>query len=400
MSLPTFDPSRLLAAIIESSDDAIISKTLDGVISSWNRTAERMFGYSASEAIGQSITMIIPPDRLNEEELVLSAIRAGRSVTHFETIRRRRDGSLVDISLTVSPVRLASGEIIGASKIARDISEQKRLRRDLEAANRAKDEFLATLSHELRTPLSVILGYTQILRGNMLHDEDRRRHALEVIERNARALAQLVSDVLDVSRIVAGKIRLEGRSCDAGELLTAALDAVRPACEAKGIRLETRIDAGAGLLTADPERVQQIFGNVLTNAVKFTPRGGTVTVQLARVGDNLEFSFSDTGVGIAPEFLPHLFERFQQADSSATRHFGGLGLGLALVRHFAELHGGRVTAESAGLGRGATFHITLPLLNENPAFAGSDLPGAGMPGMADGTPRSRIAGARCAPGFR
>jgi len=358
------DPTSLLAAIVQSSEDAIVSKTLEGIVTSWNLAAERMFGYSATEMIGRSITVIIPRDRLNEEERVLSSIRHGRSVDHFETIRRRKDGSLIDISLTVSPVRLASGEIIGASKIARDISEQKRLRHQLELANRMKDDFLATLSHELRTPLNAILGYAQILRGNMVQDEGRRQHGLEIIERNGRTLAQLVSDVLDVSRIVAGKVRLDRRPCDPADIATAALDAVRPTFAAKGVHLEHTIDPAIGAITADPERLQQMFWNLLTNAVKFTPRGGVVYVDLSRVDGDLAFSVTDTGVGIQAEFLPFLFERFRQADNGPTRKYGGLGLGLALVRHFAELHGGTVSAESDGVGRGATFRLRLPFLNE------------------------------------
>ena len=373
-----FDPSPLLAAIVQSSDDAIVSKTLDGIITSWNLAAERMFGYTAPEVIGKSITIIIPTDRLNEEERVLSSIRQGRAVEHFETVRRRKDGQLLDISLTVSPVRLASGQIIGASKIARDITEQKRLRRQLELASKMKDDFLATLSHELRTPLNAILGYSQILRSNMVHSEERRQHGLEIIERNARALAQLVSDVLDVSSIVAGKIRLERRPCDAVEIATTVLDSLRPTFEAKGVRLERRIDLEVGPVLADPERLQQIFWNLLTNAVKFTPAGGVVTVTLWRDNGDFEFIVADTGVGIGAEFLPHLFERFRQAETGTTRQFGGLGLGLALVRHFTDLHGGRVSAESEGEGRGATVRVRLPRGIESEVLAS-------LPATGDGT---------------
>jgi len=357
---PPFDPYALLAAIVTSSDDAIVSKTFEGIITSWNLGAERMFGYTAAEAIGQSILLIIPPDRISEEEHVLSRIRSGLSVDHFETVRRRKDGTLIDISLTVSPVRSSSGEIVGASKIARDISEQRRLRRELEAANRAKDDFLATLSHELRTPLNAILGYAQIMRRNLLGDEGRRRQAVEIIERNARALAQLVSDVVEVSRIVAGKIRLEVQPCDVAQILALAIDSVGPSFAAKQIHVDRDIDPAAGYMMGDPERLQQMFWNLLTNAAKFTPTGGQVVIRLARLGDEIEVSVHDNGIGISPAFLPHIFERFRQADSSPTRQFGGLGLGLAIVRHFTELHGGQVRAHSDGPGTGATFRITLP----------------------------------------
>ena len=215
MSTPPTAPDApaLLSAIVRSSDDAIISKDLNGVITSWNPAAERMFGYTPDEAIGRNITMVIPEDRRAEETLVLSRIRAGQSVDHFQTVRRRKDGGLIHVSLTVSPVHAANGTIVGASKIARDITEQKRLADELEHANRIKDEFLATLSHELRTPLHAILGYTQILRQDTL-DDDKRHGALQIIERNTRALSQIVSDLLDVSRIVSGKMQLETQRCD------------------------------------------------------------------------------------------------------------------------------------------------------------------------------------------
>jgi PAS domain S-box-containing protein len=353
-------PVALLAAIVESSDDAIVSKNLDGIITSWNRAAERMFGYTSAEAVGQPILLIIPRDRMSEEDFVLSQIRSGRSLDHFETIRRRKDGTLIDVSLTVSPVRGASGTIVGASKIARDISEPKRLRRELAEANRMKDEFLATLSHELRTPLHSILGYTQILRHGGI-DEERRDGALQIIERNAKTLAQLVADVVDVSRIVTGKIRLESERCDLGPIVSAALDSVQPTFGAKGVRLARALETRPLIVLGDRARLQQVLWNLLTNAVKFTPPGGRVEVVLRRTPTEAEITVTDTGIGIEPAFLPHLFERFSQADSRSTRQYGGLGLGLALVRHFVELHGGSVEASSDGPDRGATFRLKLPL---------------------------------------
>ena len=202
-----------LGAIVDSADDAIVSKDLNGIVRTWNRAAEQMFGYSAEEMIGRSITTIIPQDRLPEEEEVLRRIRAGQSVRHFETVRRRKDGSPVEISLTVSPIRSADGHIIGASKIARDITVQRRLARAAEEANRVKDEFLAMLSHELRTPLNAVLGYTRMLRTGQF-SEDRQERAIDTIERNANLLSQLVSDVLDVSAIVTGKMQLKTAACD------------------------------------------------------------------------------------------------------------------------------------------------------------------------------------------
>jgi PAS domain S-box-containing protein len=353
-------PHALLAAIVESSDDAIVSKNTDGIVTSWNRAAERMFGFTAAEAIGQSILLISPQDRVSEENFVLSQIRGGHAIDHFETIRQRKDGTLIDVSLTVSPIRDESGRVIGASKIARDISEQKRLRRELADANRLKDEFLATLSHELRTPLHSILGYTQILRHGGL-EEDRRDSALQIIERNAKTLAQLVADVLDVSRIVTGKIRLESEPRDLGPIVSAALDSVEPAFSAKGVRLDRMLEARPITVMGDASRLQQVMWNLLTNAVKFTPAGGRVRVVLGHTRTEAEITVTDTGIGIEPEFLPHLFERFSQADSRSTRQYTGLGLGLALVRHFIELHGGSVQAHSEGTDRGSTFRLKIPL---------------------------------------
>jgi PAS domain S-box-containing protein len=349
-----------LAAIIESSDDAIIGKDLNGVVTSWNRAAERIFGYTADEAIGRSITMIIPTERLAEEDYVLSSIRQGLTVDHFGTVRQRKDGTLIDISLTVSPIRSPSGEIVGISKIARDITEQKRLARELEEAGRLKDEFIATLSHELRTPLHSILGYTQILRmGNL--EEARRERALQVIERNTRALAQMVADVLDMSRIVTGTIRLNAQSCDVRPLLNAALESIQPTFDAKEVGIERIIGTEPVTVFGDAHRLQQIFWNLLTNAVKFTPRGGRVQVQLDRLDASAVLTVTDTGIGIEPDFLPFVFDRFRQGDGRLNRVYGGLGLGLSLVRLFTELHGGSVQASSDGLNRGATFKVSLPL---------------------------------------
>jgi PAS domain S-box-containing protein len=356
------NPSGLLSSIVASSDDAIVSKDLNGVITSWNRAAERMFGYPAEEAIGKHITMIIPADRLDEEDFVLSRIRKNLSVDHFETIRRRKNGQLIQVSLTVSPIHGPDGGVVGASKIARDITQQRELAAQLEEANRLKDEFLATLSHELRTPLHSILGYTQMLRHGGL-DRERQEGALQIIERNAKVLAQLVSDVLDISRIISGKIRLELQRCDLGPIVTAALDSVQPTFAAKGVRLERLIEPRPIVVLGDPARLQQIIWNLLTNAVKFTPTGGRVQLVLSHSRREAEIVVTDSGIGIAPEFLPHLFERFRQADSRPTRQFGGLGLGLALVRHFTELHGGAVQASSEGPAHGSTFRVQLPMVD-------------------------------------
>ena len=673
-----------LAALIESADDAIISKTLEGIITSWNKGAERIFGYTADEVIGKPITILIPQDHIDEEPVILARLRAGERIEHYETIRVRKDGRMIDISLTVSPIFGPDGIIVGASKIARDVTEQRQARRALEEAterlklaldashlgdwswdpetdlvtmsptaarmfrippgphmtweqmrdllhvedrerarlavdealadrrdydveyrirrddqseawisskgrgiysdtgevvgmlgflqdisdrkntedtlreqaealrtlnevgqiisaeldlhntvqavtnaateltgarfgsffynvlndegasymlytlagvpreafahfpmpratdlfgptfrgegvvriadvkrdprygknspyfgmpeghlpvvsylavpvvsrsgevlgglffghpepsvfterdemtvvglasqaaiamdnarlyeaakrarleaeqaaqqnerlfrqaeesSRLKEEFLATISHELRTPLSAILGWARMLRLGQLSTENATK-ALDTIERNARAQAQLVDDLLDVSRIITGKLRMDVRPADPNAFIDAAVEAVRPAAEAKGVRMQKVIDTGAISIPGDPTRLQQVVWNLLSNAIKFTPRGGRVQIRSERVNSHLEIVVSDTGQGISPDFLPHVFDRFRQADQKTSRQHGGMGLGLAIVRHLVELHGGSVKASSEGEGKGATFTVMLPI---------------------------------------
>jgi PAS domain S-box-containing protein len=546
-----------LAAIVESSDDAIVSKTLDGIIMTWNASAERIFGYTAEEAVGQSILMLIPADRQHEEETILSRLRRGERIQHFETVRVRKDGSYLEISLSVSPVKDADGNIIGAAKIARDITDRKRAERalreetralelinetgvilastldldkllqsvtdsatqlcgaefgaffynitdengdsyllytlsgapreafqnfghpratplfgptfrgekpirsgdvlkdprygrmaphhgmppghlsvrsylavpvisragevigglffghsdkdvfserdertitsvasqaaiaidnarlydkvsraaqerehlldaeraarsDAERMNLMKDEFLATLSHELRTPLNAILGWAQLLGMGQVADADLHE-GLEAIERNARTQTQLIDDLLDMSRIISGKIRLDVQWTELAPVVEAAIESVRPSADAKQIQLRKILDPLAGPVAGDPTRLQQVLWNLLTNAIKFTPKGGKVDVILERVNSHLEITVHDTGIGIKPEFLPMVFDRFRQADASTTRSYGGLGLGLSIVKNLVELHGGTIRAKSAGEGLGATFVVLLPL---------------------------------------
>jgi len=364
----------ILAAIVETSDDAIVSKNLDGIIQSWNRSAERLYGYSADEAVGRHIDLIIPEELRDEERTILARLRRGDRVDHFETVRVTRDGRRLDISLSISPIKDPSGRIIGASKVARDITERKRAEREREVllaseraaraeaerAGRMKDEFLATLSHELRTPLNAIVGWIHILRKKPPTPETLEQ-GLTVIDRNARVQSQLISDLLDMSRIISGKMRLDVQRVELPVVIEAALDAVRPAAEAKGIRIQSVLEPIVDPVNGDPARLQQVVWNLLSNAVKFTPRDGRVQLVLSRVNSHVELSVSDTGKGIAPEFLPHVFERFRQADSSTSREHGGLGLGLSIVRQLVELHGGTIAASSAGEGHGATFTVSLPL---------------------------------------
>ena len=363
-----------LAAIVESSDDVIVSKTLEGVIKSWNGAAERLFGWTAAEAVGRHITLIIPPERRAEEDDVLARIRAGRRVDHFETIRVTKDGQLRAVSNTVSPIRDAAGRIVGATKIARDITERHRLeearasmlareqeaRQQAETLNRAKDQLLATVSHELRTPLNAIFGWAHMIQASGT-DEALRARATSAILRSASAQARLVEDLLDFSRMISGRMRLDFEATDLNAVVEAALEAVRPAAGAKEITLVSALDSSPGPMMGAPDRLQQVVWNLVMNAVKFTPQGGRVSVSVQRGNRTVDIVVKDTGQGMAPEFLPHVFEPFRQGDSSTTRAHGGLGLGLALVRQLVELHGGRVRAESPGKDCGSTFTVTLPV---------------------------------------
>jgi PAS domain S-box-containing protein len=361
-----------LAAIVESSDDAIVSKTLDGVITSWNRGAERLFGFSADEAVGRSITMIIPTNRLGEEAEVLARLRRGEKIDHFETVRQAKDGRLVDISLSVSPIRDDHGVIVGAAKVARDIGERKRseieyqallereqtARRQAERAVHARDEFLATISHELRSPLNAILGWAHLLKTGGL-DVERTQRAIDTITRNALAQSQLVSDILDMQSLTSGKARLRIQDIDLALVVEGALDTVRPAAAFKHITLSPVIEVENTRVPADADRLQQVVWNLLSNAVKFTPEGGRVRVVLRDSESRLEIAVEDNGPGVRPEFLPYVFERFRQDTSTAGRR-GGLGLGLAIVRHLVELHGGAVAARNREDGPGAIFTVWLP----------------------------------------
>ncbi len=369
-----------LAAIVASSTDAIVSKSLNGIVTSWNIAAERMFGYTASEIIGKPITILIPPEHLGQEEEFLRRIRSGELIDHFETIRRRKDGNLINVSLTISPVRDSSGKIIGASKIVRDVTEREELlareraaRSRAEEASRLKDEFLATVSHEVRTPLNAILGWAKLLQLGSL-TEEKAAHAAQVIERNALAQAQVIEDLLDVSRIITGKLRLDMQPIFPKLAIESALDSVRPMAEAKGVALSAALDVNAGPISGDASRLQQIVWNLLSNAIKFTPRGGRADVRLEHAGSNVEITVSDTGEGLSAEFLPYAFDRFRQADASASRAAGGVGIGLAIVRHLVELHGGSVKVHSAGKEQGATFIVTLPMREAHGASEGEEPP--------------------------
>ena len=363
----------LLAGIVESSDDAIISKKLNGIITSWNAGAERLFGYTAAEAVGQSIGIIIPAERQQEEIEIIQRLTQGEKIEHFETQRVAKDGRYVPISITVSPVRNRQGVVIGASKIARDITDRLRVeeerahwlaseqaaRAQAEEANRAKDEFLATASHELRTPLNAILGWSAMLEQTASLD-GRTSKGLQSINRNTRALAQLVDDLLDVSRMISGKMRLDVAPMDLGDVVDAAVETILPAASAKDIGVLVAVDAASRTMIGDAARLQQAVWNLLSNAVKFTPAGGRVEVKTRLDDGQIELTVTDSGIGIDATFLLYVFDRFRQADASSTRAQGGLGLGLAIVRHLVALHGGSVRAESDGRDAGTRFVVRLP----------------------------------------
>lgn len=512
--------AALLAAIVESSDDAIISTDLSGTIVTWNRGAEKIFGYTMAEAVGQSFTILIPPERFEKESAVLKEVLKGERVDHYETVRQRKDKSLIDISLTISPLKDETGHIVGATKIARDISErvkreeqiryqarlldaveqaviatdyngrvlymnsfaewlygwletevvgnnlmdlisatggreeasemlkrikkgdswsgelrvrrkdqsefaaivthspihnehgqligavevsrditaqkraeqehrkllesERQARAEAEEASRVKDEFLATISHELRNPLNVILGYSEVLvRSNEANQSQFVRRAAEVLRRNAIAQAQLVSDLLDLSRLQLGKFSLNRQVVSLTKTISDAVETVRAEAIAKGLEVKIEMSDDLVFVDADPLRMEQVIWNLLNNAVKFTPAGGTVTVKLTTRDGNAYLSVADTGQGIDPKFLPHVFEIFRQADATISRRHGGMGIGLALVHQLINLQGGSVSVASGGVNRGAQFSIKLPLSKEakEPRKTGGLVPPDALTGM-------------------
>jgi len=357
-------------------DYAILFLDTQGRVSRWSLGAERMLGYQEAEILGQPGSIIFTPEDLQhgiDKQELETAVTEGRA--EDERWHIRKDGSRFWASGISTPLRDETGQLRGFSKIMRDFTERKQAedernqllareqeaRATAEAANRLKDEFLATLSHELRSPLNAMLGWTRLLNSRKF-DEATTARAMQTIERSAKSQAQLVEDLLDVSRIIQGKLRLNVRPIELVSVIEAAIETVRPAADAKEIRLQSVLDPAAGPVAGDFDRLQQIVWNLLSNAIKFTPKQGLVMVRLERVNSHVEITVTDSGKGINPEFVPYVFERFRQADSSSTRVYSGLGLGLAIVRQLVELHGGTVRADSEGEGKGATFTIKLPLM--------------------------------------
>jgi len=490
-----------LAAIVESSDDAIIGKNLDGIITSWNAGAERIFGYTAQEIVGQSVTVLIPPERFAEEANILGHIRRGEPIEHFETVRRRKDGTLFDVSLTTSPIVDGAGRIVGASKIARDITAGKRAaeallaseeryrsiidsspdcikvldlegnllsleaglellgikdigpllgkswiefwkggedraaavaavaaaaaggegefvgffrtlhgldkwwdvavtpvrdasgqpvrllavsrdvteRHDMEGllaartaalvqADRSKDEFLAMLAHELRNPLAPLRNAAEILQADRTTGEERE-HSLGILTRQIENMSRMIDDLLDVSRITEGKIELRRKPVSLEAILTSAASLARSGCDARQQDLTLALPAGPIFLNADATRLEQVFGNLLTNACKYGGHGCHISLRAERSGREVLVRVLDDGAGIAPELLPRIFDLFVQSSRTLDREHGGLGIGLTLVKRLVEMHGGSIEARSEGQGKGAEFIVRLPILAEAPPVA-------------------------------
>jgi PAS domain S-box-containing protein len=361
--------TALLGAVVEASPLAIVVFDTSRVIRTWNHAAATMFGWTQAEvlALDHSATR---PAFLEDDEFI-DGLRRGQTATAMERRYSRKDGTSIDVQVFAAPLEQAATQ--GYVAIFEDISSRKlferermeilarerEARKEAEAANRLKDEFLATLSHELRTPLNAIMGWVSMLKQPALEEAQRER-AMEIIERNLRSQQQLISDILEVSQIVRGQMRLDMRPVDVAHAVTAAIESVAPTAAAKHQELRANLPPGPVLVAGDPERLQQVFWNLLSNAVKYTPRDGHIAVNLQPSDSEIEVTVRDSGVGIAPDVLPHIFERFRQGDSGPKREYGGLGLGLAIVRHLTDMHGGSVRAESEGINQGASFVVTLP----------------------------------------
>jgi PAS domain S-box-containing protein len=364
--------ARRLTAWWQSTFDAIQDGVMllnrTGQVLRVNKAMAELVGRSPEELEGGAGSLVLQVEGVPREEWPLGrALSERRRVAQevrvgdrwFEIVADPVLDEEAEVAAVVSTVKDVSARNLADAQLADLLNREQAARKEAEQVNRLKDEFLATLSHELRTPLNAIVGWTHILRAGGL-DEERTRQAIDTIARNAKAQAQLISDILDVSRIVAGKLRLEPAAVDLGEIVRAAYDTVRPAAEAKRIRVDLLLDPAASPVVGDQDRLQQVVWNVLANAIKFTPRTGYVQARLELVNSSVRLTVEDNGPGIDPSFLPHVFERFRQGDASSTRPHGGLGLGLAIVRHLVELHGGTVDAANRVDGTGAIFRLTLP----------------------------------------
>jgi PAS domain S-box-containing protein len=371
-----------LQVSLSSIGDAVIAADNDGIVNFLNPAAESLTGWTTAEAagkpLGEIFRIVNEYSRQPVESPASRVLRDGLIVgLANHTILLAKDGREVPIADSAAPIRLPGGKIVGVILVFRDVSEdrsaekereellhrEQEARREAEEANRTKDEFLATLSHELRTPLNALMGWSRLIQGPDL-DEQTRRRGMEVIDRSARNQLQLIEDILDVSRLISGKLTLTTMPLRLETVIETAVDSVRPAADGKEINLQVKFEQSGGIVLGDAARLQQVISNLLVNAIKFTPHGGNVWLTLLSNEGEVRLTVRDSGCGIKAEFLPYIFDRFRQQESVYTRRQGGLGLGLSLVRQLVELHGGRVEAHSEGENKGATFTVTLPLLEK------------------------------------
>lgn len=347
-----------LAAIVESSEDAILTKDLDGIITSWNQGARNLYGYETAEVVGRHISLLVPPDHRDEMPAIMARLKAGERIQHFETVRMHKDGRRVDVSVSISPLK-AGGCVIGAAAIARDISARKRVEQELRDADRRKSEFLAMLAHELRNPLAPLRNGLQIMH---LANDDSGAAAAEaraMMERQLVHMVRLIDDLLDLSRITNGKIELRKERLDVAAVAREALDISRPLAQAAGHEITVALPSQATLVYGDRARITQVIANLLNNSVKFTGPGGRIWLTIERQGSDVAIKVKDTGVGIAPEMLPKIFDMFAQAGRPPDPTQSGLGIGLSLVRRLVQMHGGSVEAYSEGLDKGSEFVVRL-----------------------------------------
>ena len=374
---------ELLQVTLKSIGDAVIATDRTGRISFINPTAESLTGWKAAEVVGKPLREVF---RIINEETRAAVESPYEAVVHRgltvalanHTLLISREGAEIPIEDSGAPIRDAKGNIVGAIIVFHDVTERREAerererllaseqsaRREAELAARLKDEFLATVSHELRTPLSAILGWTTMLKNKQLKDADNPK-ALEVIERNAKAQGEIINDLLDVSQLTTGKFTLDKQPVELAALVRATAEALRPQALAKSIDFTVSTDEDEVFVLGDLPRLRQIITNLVANAVKFTPEGGTVGVYAARFGDEIEITVADSGIGIDEQFLPFIFDAFRQGDASMTRPHGGLGLGLSIVRHLVRLHDGEISVESQGVNRGAVFVVKLPVDKNN-----------------------------------
>ena len=356
------EKNSILAAIVASSDDAIIGKTLEGIINSWNPAAERMFGYCEKDILGKNISLIIPPERFQEEAYIIGEVSKGNKVDHFQTVRIAKDGRQVHISLSVSPIVNESGIVVGASKIARDISEQQSIQREKErlfeqikALNDKKDEFIGMASHELNTPLTSISSYLHIL--NKMVKDEKSRLIVEKSRRQVKKLSALVSELLDVSKIEAGRMQLFAESFDVPQVIKDAIELFSFSNESYNISFKTELSELK--MTGDPHRIEQVLINLLSNAIRYSPGTNQIIIYLSRENKEVKIGIQDFGIGIVREKLKEVFTRFYRVEDTSL-NVSGLGIGLFLSREIVLLHKGKIWAESEP-GTGSIFWFTLPL---------------------------------------